>query len=156
MKYNPEQVARIRAESERLLRDDSPPPAPAPERVIVFEDDMDRHRREAREFDERRAQAKAELRRAEGDAARVLSALGRVAALEARCAELEQSLETSNATMRELAASAAAFADSVDQGLQRVQTKLLELSTTLTEMRALEDVRRGEVLDLPDFRRRAN
>src|SRR5262249_47465387 len=108
-KFTAEQVAAIRAQSEKLLAD-KPPPAPAQpvrrEVPLVFEDDLAKWKREAAESDRQRAEAKAALRRAEGDHARVLSAVGRIAALEQRVAELERDLATSDATMRELARGA--------------------------------------------------
>jgi hypothetical protein len=120
------------------------------------EDDMDRWRRLAAESDERRAAAKAELRREEGDNARVLSALGRIAALERRVAEAEQLAAQSDETMRELARGAEAFSAAVSDVLDRVETKLTQLNSKIVELRSLDDVRRGEIIDLPDFRRRAN
>ena len=127
----------------------SPPPAPVRERAIVFEDNMDRWRREAAESDARRAAAKAELRREEGDHARALFAVARIAALEQRIAELEASVAQSDETMRELARGAETFARAVDDGLLRMETKLTELSGKLVELRAAGDLHHAGVVDLP-------
>jgi uncharacterized coiled-coil protein SlyX len=161
-RYSPADRDRILRQSREILeRGDKPPPSPAqpaPVREIplTFEDPVEAWKREGTEIEQRRAEAKAELRREEGDNARVLSALGRIAALEQRIAELEASLAQSDETMRELARGAADFGAAVDGGLARMETKLAELSGKLTELRSLDDVRRGTVLDLPDFRRRVN
>jgi hypothetical protein len=153
-RFTPEQIAAIRRESERLLRDEPPPrPEPAPPREpppIVFEDAMDRWRREADEADRERAAAKAELRREEDDLARTRSAIARIAALEQRVAELEQSVATSDATTRELAGGIIEFSNVVTSGLLKIEKHADELDNKLTEMRALNDLRRdGEIIDLP-------
>jgi len=149
-KFTPAQVAAIRAESERLLSDKPPPEPPAPvrETPIMFEDDVEKWKRLGDEATARRAAAKAELRREEGDLARVKSAVGRIVALEQRVAELEWALADAKATTNELAKSAQAFGEAVTQATFRIEQRLAELSTTLTELRALNDVRRG-VIDMP-------
>jgi hypothetical protein len=153
--------ARILAESRRILSDEPPArpePAPEPPREVhvQFEDEVQKWAREADEADARRAAAKAELRREEGDNARALTAIERITALEQRIAELEQSVATSDAMSRELAQGTVTFSQAVNQGLARMDVKLAELSGKLTEMRCLEDARRGQIIDLPDFRRRAH
>src|SRR5262249_35738627 len=83
------------AESQRLLRDPPAPHerAPEPPREVpppMFEDELDRWRREADEADAVREQCRAELRRESRENERVLTALERISALEARVAAAEQ------------------------------------------------------------------
>jgi len=152
-RFSLEQIAAIRAESERLLADKPPAEQPAPTPVrevpLVFEDDMDKWRREAAESDERRAKAKAELQREAREAHEARSAVGRIAALEDRIAQLEWALADANATTNELAKGAQALGDAVTQATFRMETKLAELSGKLVELRAADDLRRGGVIDMP-------
>jgi len=162
-RYTNEQIAAIRRQSERLLREGPRPPAaepPPPAREvppIVLEDPVQQWKREADEASAIREANRAANRRQAHENARVLTALERLAALEARIAELEQSVATPDATSRELAQGTVTFAQAVDQGLVRMEKHLAELSGKLTELRAANDLYRGgSVIDLPDFRRRAN
>jgi len=136
---NQERAAAVLAESRRILEDKPPPaPAPAPEpRPIVFEDDMDRHRREAREFDERRAAAKAELRRKQDD-----SALAGFAAIGARLDSIEQRLdevERTVSSLYEVAPAAAEFSNSVVGRMEQIETLTTRLSATLDTLRMIQD-----------------
>src|SRR5262249_49587174 len=146
-RYTPEQIAAIRAESERLLRGEPPArpkPTPPPRAAYVPEADPVQEWRDW--HDQRAAERKAnraEVRREEGDNACVLSALGRIAALEARIAQLEQSVAQSDASSRELAQGTVTFAESVDQGMVRMEKHLAELSDKLSQMRRFVDVRPG-------------
>jgi hypothetical protein len=124
-RYTPEQIARIRAESERLLSDEPPPPPePTPPRVvrIEVEDDLVRWRREADESDREREAARAELRResredrraamrTRQDAAEVDQ---RLDAIEDRLTAIEQAL----AAFNQLASNTATFSDSVTGQLE--------------------------------------
>ena len=150
-----EEIERVRRESERLLRD-SPParPEPAPPREVpvVLDDPVQKWREEADAFDRLREQNRAAMRR-EGQQereafarARALDgAEARITALEARIAELEQHV----ATVDGLAEASAEFSSKVLQGFDRLDGLIAQLGAKITEMRALDDVRRGEIIDLP-------
>ena len=161
-RFSDQDKARVLAESRRILNDAPPPrrPEPEPVREVHIPAASDPVAEWRDWHDDRAAEreaAKAELRREEGDAARVLSALGRIAALEARVAETERLAAQSDEMMHAFAKDAADFSCAVNGILERVDKQFAELGTKLSELRALDDVRRrGEVIDLPDFRRRAN
>jgi len=152
-KFSDQEKAAILRRSRELLSDDKPPvtpPAPAPRELPIPEPDPVA---EWREWHDARAAEReanrAAMRRDARENARVLLALERIAALEQRIAELEASVATSDETLRQLAAGAEAFSSAVEAGLGRMEQRLVELSGKLVELRALDDVRRGEVLDLP-------
>jgi hypothetical protein len=161
-RYTPEQIARIRAESARLLRDDPPPrsePRPDPPREVrIPTPDPVQEWRDWHDARDREREAnRAELRRQEGDNARVLSAIGRVAELERRVVELEQSLATSDAMMQEFAQGAETFSRAVDEVLLRMEKKLAELDRKFVELRAVDDLHRRGVIDMPSpLMRRVN
>src|SRR5262249_55487283 len=108
--FSPSEISRIRAESERLLRDSPARPEPEPPREpppLVFEDDVAKWKREADEFEAKRAAAKAELRRQVDNAAEAGWAVigARFDAIEQRLDALEQAV----AGVSELGPAAAEF-----------------------------------------------
>jgi chromosome segregation ATPase len=139
-RFTNQERARVFAESQRLLQEDkapTPPPAPAPE-PLVLEDDMDRWRREARESDTRRAEAKAELRRQAADdpALAGFATIGsRLDDLEQRVASIEQRLESIDT----LADGAATFSSSVVAKMDEWENLTTRLSATLDTLRAVQD-----------------
>jgi hypothetical protein len=155
-RFTPEQIAAIRAKSEQLLRDKPPDPPPAPEPVrevpIVFEDAMDRWRKEADERDREREAARDQMRREQRDAERARSADWN-AWVDARIAA---ALAEHDAQLTGFEQASAEFSNKVLQGFDRLDGLVAQLDTKLTELRALNDLQRADVLDLPDFRRRAN
>jgi hypothetical protein len=138
MKYTPEEIAAVRAESRRILeqRDDKPPkPLPEalrPEVQVNFEDDMDRWRREARESDEREAAAKAELRREERAAAQTrLADRAAVDVLTAEVAALRRDLDAKTESSNELARGLMDFGNTVETKLVALEAHAARLQRTL-------------------------
>ena len=76
------------------------------------------------------------------------SAVARIVELERRCAELEQSVADANAVVNGLANSAQALSDAVLDAMARQEKQLEQLSTKLTELRALDDQQRSGVVPL--------
>src|SRR5262249_45931163 len=139
-RFSPAEIARVRALSEKLLRDsverdpvEDEPPAPQLESREVplptFESDMDRWRREARESDERRAAAKAELRREEEANARARST-DWWSAIEAHVEQrIAAALVERQHEISELARAMCDFAAACDKRLVEIEGMLKKLST---------------------------
>src|SRR5262245_25730438 len=148
-KYTPEQTAASARESERLLKPPQPAaPRPEPVREVSlppFEDEVERWKREADEQEARFAAERAEQQRQEAHAARANWSAwneyvdGRIAAA---LAERQHEIV-------ELARGTVEFANAVDSRLVQLEQLLTKLSATHAAMRALDDVRRGETIDMP-------
>jgi hypothetical protein len=155
-RFTPEQIAAVRRESERLLRDDKPAaPAPEPPREVPVpaSDPVQEWRDWHEARDREREAARDRMRREKHDAARARGA-DWAAYVDARIAA---ALAEHRAQFDELAEASAEFSNKVVQALERLDGLAAQLDTKLTELRALGDMRLGgAVLDLPDFRRRAN
>src|SRR5262249_45750565 len=108
---------------------------PAPEPPLVIESEMDRYRREAEDFERKRAAFKAERRAEE----RAVEDLRRADAndLEDRVSGLEERMDAVEALVTELARSTVAFSDAVD-------SKLADLSSVLTKIRDGENTMLGK------------
>ena len=76
---------------------------------------------------------------------------------EARISELEQRVDEVERQIAELSRAIEDFSAAVTNGFNKQIERADQLQTLLTEMRAANDLHRGgSVIDLPDFRRRAN
>jgi hypothetical protein len=151
-RFSDQEKAAIFRRSRELLERDGVPstPPPTPESPpLVFESEMDRWRREADEFEQKRAAAKAALRREERDIAHAHTLEARIAELEQRVAAVEQRDDVA-----EFAKASAEFSDKTLQALDRLEQLCAELSGKLTELRAADDLHR--VVDPPKLVRRAN
>jgi hypothetical protein len=148
-KFTPEQIARTRAESERILREvreepapPEPEPAPAPREVpLVFEDDVAKWKREADEASAIREANRAAMRRDQRNE-RVDLTAGWTQYIDNRIAEHA-------GMVAELAKAAVEFSNAVNTRLAEMEKQLGQLETKLTQLRAADDVRRGEIIDLP-------
>ena len=134
-RFTEQERAEIFRRSRELLDGDRPaatPPtsAPTPTPELVFEDQMDRWRREADERDKQRAAAKAELKRAR-DAARANWSEWD-AYVDARIAA---ALAERQHEIVELANSSVAFAKAVDKKLAELERLLTKITDTHKELR---------------------
>ena len=139
-RMSPEHIARVRAESERLLRDPPARPEPAPVREpppIVFEDDVAKWKREADEADALRAAAKAELRRQVDNAAEAGWAVigARFDQIEQRLDEIERTV----AGLYEAVPAAAQFSSATVGRMAEFESLATSLSATLDTLRAVQD-----------------
>jgi hypothetical protein len=148
-----EEIAAVLAESRRLLEDKpKAPEQPAPVREVPepsIPDALELWKKQADEADARRAEAKRELRREEGNLLEARSAVARIDTLEAHVAELQRTVAESGEMMEQLARGAETFSAAVNDVLGRMEKRLEELSTKLTELRAVDDLHRRGVIDMP-------
>jgi hypothetical protein len=154
-KYTPTERARIFAESERLLRDPPARPEPTPPREVhvVLEDPIETWKREADEADAVREANRAELRRKSDERAAAFARQAQNNELAARVEALEARVDALEATLAAFANGTQVLGDAIENGMTRLDTKLVEFSRELSrrfaELRALDDVRRGKVIDMP-------
>ena len=136
--------AETRAESERLLSCDfSKPPPPDEQPTPAYEpppeDPVSKWRREADEQERRFEAARAARRKQEREEA----AQADWSAIEARIAAIERRV----ATLEEVALASVEFSNNALQAVDRLEQLSTQLSTKLTELRALDDQHR--VIDMP-------
>jgi multidrug efflux pump subunit AcrA (membrane-fusion protein) len=149
-KFSDQEKAAIFRESRRLLKDDGrpvPPVAREPLPEIVFEDPLERYKREADAADAERA---AELRRQERASERITRKQANDLALEARVAELEarvDALEQAVSGFNGVADGAVQFSNAAVERLNELAGLANKVDGTLTTMRA---VHRREVDALRD------
>src|SRR5262249_54030387 len=153
-KFSPSEISRIRAESEKLLRDPParPEPAPEPPRKIhvVIGDPVQEWREAADAFERKCEEHRAEMRRgaqareaAFGRRAWGGDALGaRVAALQARPPAVERAVTG----LGKLATAVVPFSNPPEKKWAEREDLLRRRAPP---RRALAHPRRGEIIDLP-------
>jgi hypothetical protein len=144
--------ARIMTEVEATLRradfPSSAPPREEPVRERPLpepEDAMDRWRREAEAQEVRRAAAKAALR-AEERATERADWSAWTAYIDGR---ISAALTEQQNNVAELARGSVEFSNAVSARLAAMEKLLERLNTKLVELRSLDDVRRGGIIDMP-------
>jgi hypothetical protein len=149
-RFSPEQIAAIRRESERLLRDDKPAPrpepAPTPREARLPEIDAVQEWRDWHEArDQEREDERAEMRREQRDAERERAA-GWAAYVDSRIAA---ALAERQHELIALARGTLEFSNAVTARLQKMEQLIDKLDAAHAKLRAHEDLRRGEIIDLP-------
>jgi len=139
MKYNSEQVARIRAESERLLRDPPARPEPKPPREVhIPETDPVAEWREWHDArDRERAAAKAELRRSEHEMRTQERAM--IDTLIVQVAALRRDHDAQAEACNEQARALIEFADSVATRMHALAALADRFERTLEDLKTARD-----------------
>jgi len=156
-KFSDQEKAAILRRSRELLSDDEPPvtpPAPAREPPpLTFEDPVAEwrswHDDRAAEREANRAALRAEEREAHASRSADWDSY-----IDSRVAV---ALQRHQREVEELARACAEFSNAVQNKLDAMDKLLDRLDRKFVELRAIEDLRRGEVLDLPaNFIRRSH
>src|SRR5262249_26603480 len=150
-KFSPEEIARVRRESERLLCDPPARPEPEPVREVPLppRDEV----REWREWQDARTAEReahrAALRREQREEHEAMARARALDGAEARIEALEGRMDEIERQISELSRAIQEFSRAVTGGLNSQDRKLEKLQTLLTELRTIDDLQRRAPLDLP-------